>query len=63
MAVKTFSMAQARPAIALDPRRFGRGRPRVLAVPRSDDWTIPDDVKLFLSTFVAGFLFVSIFIA
>ena len=48
-----------------DPvRSFGRGPVRVLAasVP-APQLTISDDVKLFASTFAAGFLFVTLFIA
>jgi hypothetical protein len=63
MAVKHFPMAQARAAIALDPKLFGRGQARVLEHPAERSWTIPDDVKLFATTFAAGFLFVSILIA
>jgi hypothetical protein len=55
-------MQLARPAIAADPRRFGRAR----------QWRLPsaarelrasDDVRLFATTFVAGFVFVSLLIA
>ena len=55
-------MQHARPAIALDPRRFGRAGSRAcaLAQPRV---TPGDDVKLFFTTFAAGFLFVSLLIA
>ena len=63
MAVKIFLMAQARSAIALDPRLFGRGRMRTLDQIEERSWSIPDDVKLFATTFAAGFLFVSILIA
>jgi len=56
-------MAQARSAIALDPRLFGRGRMRTLDQIEERSWSIPDDVKLFATTFAAGFLFVSILIA
>ena len=56
-------MAYARPAIAAHPRLFGRGRMRDLSVPTASDWRLPDDVKLFATTFAAGFLFVSILIA
>jgi hypothetical protein len=54
-------MQLARPAIALDPRLFGRGRPRILGVTQSE-WAISEDLKLFATTFVAGFLIVSILI-
>jgi hypothetical protein len=51
-----------RPAIALNTRRFGRGRVRLLAEPAERGWSMSGDLKLFAATFVAGFLFVSILI-
>ena len=58
-------MLSARPAIALDPRRFGRGRALVLAAPAREPVfaSVSDDVKLFATTFLAGFVFVSLFLA
>ena len=56
-------MAQARFASAANPRPFGRGQVRDLSSPEVRDWSLPDDVKLFATTFAAGFLFVSILIA
>jgi hypothetical protein len=56
-------MAHARAAIALDPRHFGRGRVRIVEERAERSWAIPDDLKLFATTFAAGFLFVSILIA
>lgn len=56
-------MQLARPSFALDPKRFGKGRARVLdgyAEPARAAWS--SDLKLFATTFVAGFLFVSILI-
>jgi hypothetical protein len=54
-------MQLARPAFAADPRSFGRGRLRVLgAAPATG---LSDDLKLFATTFIAGFLCVSILIA
>ena len=54
-------MQLARPAFALDPRSFGRGRrwapDAVHAGP-----AMSADLKLFATTFVAGFLVVSILI-
>jgi hypothetical protein len=50
-------MQLARPAIALDPRRFGR---RVRSLPASSAIA---DIRLFAMTFIAGFVFVSILIA
>lgn len=56
-------MRTLRPAIAADPRLFGRGQMRVLEQAAAERrWTIPDDLALFATTFAAGFLFVSIFI-
>lgn len=53
-----------RPAIAADPRLFGRGQMRVLEEPAAErSWTISDDLALFATTFAAGFVFVSIWIA
>jgi hypothetical protein len=55
-------MQLARPAFAADPRSFGRARFRALcAAPPSA--SLSDDLKLFATTFLAGFLFVSILIA
>ena len=51
-------MQLARPAFALDPRRFGR---RVRGVQASSP--IGADLRLFATTFIAGFVFVSILIA
>ncbi len=51
-----------RPAIAADPRRFGRGVRRVLSTGTPAN-RLSDDVKLFATTFVTGFLFVSILLA
>ena len=51
-------MQLARPAFAPDPRRFGR---RVRGVKASSP--AGTDLKLFATTFVAGFIFVSILIA
>lgn len=55
-------MAVVRPAVALDPRRFGR-RP----IPSGDLFPVRapsmrDDLRLFAITFAAGFLFISILI-
>ena len=57
-------MHLARPAIAIDPKRFGRGRALVLAAPAPKPVfaSISADVKLFATTFLAGFLFVSVFL-
>ena len=49
-------------AVAEDPRRFGRafGAAEPLAPAPS---TVRDDVRLFATTFLAGFVFVSVFLA
>ena len=54
-------MQLARPAIALDPRRFGRRGASLAAAVRAEPG-LSDDLRLFALTFVAGFLFVSILI-
>jgi hypothetical protein len=55
-------MQLARPAFALDPRLFGRGRRRDLGESAPAATSLSCDLKLFATTFVAGFLFVSILI-
>lgn len=53
-------MRTLRPVIALDPRLFGRRFPGfVLESEEQLEFTISSDVKLFATTFAAGFLFVS----
>ena len=55
-------MSPARAAIAIDPRRFGRGRAwQLSATDARLSWS--DDVKLFATTFIAGFVFVSLLLA
>ena len=49
-----------RPAIALDPRQFGRRLPRLSDQALSP--AIVEDLKLFGTTFAVGFLFVSVLI-
>jgi hypothetical protein len=56
-------MQLARPLLAMDPKRFGKGRVRDLADPRETGSCFSADVKLFATTFLAGFVFVSILIA
>ena len=62
-------MLLARPRLAPDPRsctrRFGRGPARVHAVafPAAEISALSDEVKLFATTFAAGFLFVTCLIA
>jgi len=55
-------MQLARPVIAANSRRFGRGPVRDLEVPEEAGPVFSDDFKLFAATFLAGFLFVSILI-
>jgi hypothetical protein len=57
-------MQLARPAIAIDPRRFGRGRQLDLGpAPVEAAPSLGDDLKLFLTTMAAGFIFVSVVFA
>jgi hypothetical protein len=55
-------MHVARPAFALHPKLFGKGRVRDLSPSRMVLPTVSADLKLFATTFLAGFLFVSILI-
>jgi hypothetical protein len=55
-------MQLARPAFAPHPRMFGRGQVRELAAPVREGLAISGDLKLFVATFLAGFLFVSVLI-
>jgi hypothetical protein len=55
-------MQLVRPAFALHPKQFGKGRARVLAESDAPPLTLSGDVKLFATTFAAGFLFISILI-
>jgi hypothetical protein len=56
-------MQLARPAIAVDPRRFGRGQARGPEPARVPTSNFGSDLKLFATTFICGFVFVSILIA
>ena len=56
-------MQLARPAFAPHPRLFGRGPLRDLSAPGAPAICISADLKLFASTFAAGFLFVSVLLA
>ena len=52
-----------RPAIAIDPRLFGRRLPGfILGGAEDGEVVISDDLKLFATTFAIGFLFVSVLI-
>lgn len=55
-------MQLARSAVALDPRRFGRGTVYQVALLERPPAITPD-LKLFATTFLAGFVFVSVLIA
>lgn len=55
-------MQLARPAFAMHPKRFGRGPERVLTRQHAAKTELSGDLKLFATTFVAGFLVVSILI-
>ena len=51
-----------RPAFALHPSLFGKGRARDAGFPRPRAVILSSDIKLFATTFIAGFLFVSMMI-
>ncbi|MFL6729036.1 MAG: hypothetical protein ACJ8E3_00815 [Sphingomicrobium sp.] len=55
-------MQLVRPAIATDPRTFGRNAPPALAAGAAPS-RLADDFKLFALTFLAGFTFVSVLLA
>jgi hypothetical protein len=55
-------MQLARPVFALNPKLFGKGRPRALEPLPSQSHGISADLKLFATTFLAGFVFISILI-
>ena len=58
-------MQLTRRAVAYDRRMFGRGRPFEVAPQRPEAATsnLGADIRLFATTFLAGFVFVSILIA
>lgn len=56
-------MQLTRSVIALDPRLFGKGRVRVASSDRKASSTLGADVKLFATTFLAGFVVVSMLIS
>jgi hypothetical protein len=47
--------------MAMDPMAFGRRNPHQAEPPPRAGWSV-DDLRLFASTFVAGFVFVSVFL-
>ena len=58
-------MQLARPAFAMDPKLFGRARVRMPSGSPAErvPTTLSADLKLFATTFAAGFVIVSILIA
>ena len=55
-------MRTMRPAIAIDSRSFGKRFVPHDVAETARTWTIGADVRLFAATFIAGFVFVSIFL-
>ena len=55
-------MQLARPASAVHPRHCGRGPRKELVSEPPARSALSDDIKLFATTFLAGFIFVSILI-
>jgi hypothetical protein len=55
-------MQLARPLFAPDPRVFGKGRTLDCSAAPLPGPAISDDLKLFATTFLAGFVFVSVLI-
>lgn len=56
-------MRLLRPVIALDPRLFGRRFPGfILGGEEPEQILLSEDVRLFLTSFAVGFLFVSVLI-
>jgi len=56
-------MAVIRPAAAIDPRLFGRRSTVRAETPPMPASALADDLRLFASTFAAGFLFVTVLLA
>ena len=56
-------MQLARPASAAHPRQFGRGPVRQLDQADPATKSISNDLRLFATTFAAGFVFVSVLLA
>lgn len=56
-------MSHVRPSIALGSRSFGRGRAWLLPKSEAPRAGIGGDLKLFATTFIAGFVFVSLLLA
>ncbi len=55
-------MQFVRPTIAQHQSRFGKGQARTVTLAAAHASALSDDLKLFATTFLAGFLFVSILI-
>jgi hypothetical protein len=55
-------MRMLRPAIAADPRLFGRRLPSVPDPARPASPSIREDLNLFATSFTVGFLFVAVLI-
>ena len=55
-------MQFARPIVAPHPATFGRGRIRDTFVAAATGRRLSDDLRLFATTFVAGFIIVSVLI-
>ena len=56
-------MSHARSGIALTSRSFGRGRAWLVPELEAPAARTSDDIKLFATTFIAGFVFVSLLLA
>ena len=56
-------MQLVRTAGAVHPRQFGRGQRKVLALDEPAAPLFSNDLKLFATTFAAGFIFVSVLLA
>ena len=54
--------SRLRRAVRFQRRRFGRRRAFTVAGPAAQRTRMSDDLRLFASTFAAGFLFVSVLI-
>jgi hypothetical protein len=56
-------MQLVRPVHAAHQRQFGRGPVRQLGEALPAEKSISDELKLFVTTFAAGFVFVSVLLA
>ena len=55
-------MSMVRPALALDPRRFGQRFVLHAQKAEISGSLLSDDLRLFATTFAAGFVFMSVLI-